>query len=100
MPSIPFIDDDIDCFFQENELAIKAIFETKEILVIYREGYLNVGDGIVGIDNSEPYMLVKESDVTDIKRGDPLEIQGEFYLVSAVRPADSELYKRVFLEVV
>lgn len=100
MPGIPLIEDDIDCFFEQEELGVSAIFAGEDITVIYREDYLNIEEGIVGIDNTSPYVLVRKKEVPGIKRGDPLEIQGEFFLVSQVRPADSEYYSRIFLEVV
>ena len=105
MPGIPFLVDDIDCFFEESELAVKARIGGVDILVIYREDYFNPGDGVVGIDNTSPYILARISDIPGAKRGDLLEIievdeTYTAYLISAVRPASSELYARVFLEVV
>lgn len=99
MPNIPLLEDDIDVFFSLGELAVPAVFNGEDIAVIYREDFINVESGIVGVDNNSPLALAKITDVIGIKQGDPIEIDGDFFVISAVRPARSELYVRLFLEV-
>ena len=99
MARIPLTANDIDCFFEDGELAVDAIFDGSPILVIYREDYINLEPGI-GIDNQGPMALAKIDDVPDIKQGDNIDIDGELFLISGVKPAESEAVVRLFLEVI
>ena len=97
MPNLPLTKEDINCFFEEGELAVNATHNDLPILVIFRENYVNLDAGNVGIGNTSPMAMAKAPDVEGIQKGDILEIEEAFFLVSNVQK-NSEYYVKIFLE--
>lgn len=98
MPNIPLVAEDIDCFFELGELSVNAVLNGEEIQVIYREDYFNADQGEFGIDNSSPMCIAKFEDAEDTTAGDLIEIEGETFTITSVKPTRSELYTKLFLE--
>lgn len=97
MPDLPLTKDDIDCFFELGELALPAIFKGQSISVIYRENYMNMDAGMVGISNTSPMAMAKKPDVDGVVKGDTIEIDGDIFTITTVQP-NSEYYIKLFLE--
>lgn len=78
--------ENLDAFFNSNELGVAAIYNAVSIVVILLNEYITIEGGTVGVEGSGPVALVKATDVSGIAPDDAITVDGVSYTVKRIEP--------------
>lgn len=81
------IEADLNVFFDTKDFAQSATYtpaggQAKTINCIFDDAFA----AVQGVESSDPQVLVKDSDVIDVKHGDTLAVAGTTYKVRGIHP--------------
>lgn len=94
---MPFYEDDLDVFFEEDEFAVSAVIGTgvseKTIKVIFDEPYEKYDSSAGAVVSYAPVALAKASDVSEFSRGVYFSAKSKDYKVIDFQPDGTGLTK-------
>lgn len=81
-----FAEDLTSMFDETYGFAVPAAFKSKAISVIFDQDYYAAGGQEVDIESTKPAAVCKSADVTGVKIGDSITVDGDAYTVINVKP--------------
>lgn len=82
---------DLDVYFNEDEFAVDVTYNAATIQGIFDDEFTSAIDGDIGVETTDPQVLVRTSDVVGALHGETMTINSVVYNIIGIQPEGTEV---------